>query len=108
ATGNGVDVRWLDAEGIGAAEPHAVGIQALQAREAGSFDARAYVHALARAAVRAGAQILYDTRVLRIEDASLRDPAAGPGDITLRTRTGPVNARVGVNAAGPSAGTLAG
>src|SRR6266566_5627441 len=108
ATGNGVDVRMLDAEGIRAAEPHAVGIEALQAREAGSFDARAYVHALAGDAVRAGAQILYDTRVLRIEDASLRDPAAGAGDITLRTSKGPVTARVAVNAAGLYADMLAG
>src|SRR5438046_2714557 len=107
-TGNGVDVRMLDAEGIRAAEPHAVGIEALQAREAGSFDARAYVHALAGDAVRAGAQILYDTRVLRIEDASLRDPAAGAGDITLRTSKGPVTARVAVNAAGLYADMLAG
>src|SRR6266516_1796749 len=107
-TGNGVDVRMLDAEGIRAAEPHAVGIEALQAREAGSFDARAYVHALAGDAVRAGAQILYDTRVLRIEDASLRDPAAGSGDITLRTSKGPVTARVAVNAAGLYADMLAG
>src|SRR5881392_521902 len=108
ATGNGVDVRMLDAEGIRAAEPHAVGIEALQAREAGSFDARAYVHALAGDAVRAGAEILYDTRVLRIEDASLRDPAAGSGDVTLRTSKGPVSARVAVNAAGLYADTLAG
>src|SRR5437667_62515 len=58
-TGNGVDVRMLDAEGIRAAEPHAVGIEALQAREAGSFDARAYVHALAGDAVRAGALLAF-------------------------------------------------
>src|SRR5439155_1393967 len=108
ATGNGVDVRMLDAAGIRAAEPHAAGIEALQAREAGSFDARAFVHALAGDAVRAGAEILYDTRVLRIEDASLRDPAAGSGEITLGTSKGPVTARVAVNAAGLYADTLAG
>src|SRR2546428_8428261 len=108
ATGNGVDVRMLDADGIRAVEPHAAGIQALQARAGGRFDARADVPALAGDAVRAGAQILYDTRVLRIEDASLRDPAAGSGDITLRTSKGPVTARVAVNAAGLYADTLAG
>src|SRR5204862_201610 len=59
-------------------------------------------------AVRAGAEILYDTRVLRIEDASLRDPAAGSGEITLGTSKGPVTARVAVNAAGLYADTLAG
>src|SRR5438034_1262573 len=58
--------------------------------------------------VHAGAQILYDTRVLRIDDASLRDPAAGSGDVTLRTSKGPVSARVAVNAAGLYADTLAG
>src|SRR2546429_161731 len=59
ATGNGVDVRMLDAEGIRAAEPHAVGIEALQAREAGSFDARADVHAPAGDAARPGAMLAF-------------------------------------------------
>src|SRR3989454_7484236 len=63
ATGNGVDVRMLDAEGIRAPGPKAVGNEALKAREAGSFDARAVLRAPARGAARARAGILSATPV---------------------------------------------
>jgi len=98
--GNGVDVRLLDAEGLRAQEPHAVGIEALHARDAASFDARAYVHALSDDALRAGATILYDTRVLGLDEAD--------GGVTARTSKGPITAKALVNAAGLYADRLAG
>jgi L-2-hydroxyglutarate oxidase len=88
AKANGTDVRLLDEAGIKEVEPHAAGIQALQAREAASFDARAYVHALASDAMRSGATFLYDTRVQRLDE----------GKVT--TDKGTFTSKVVVNAAG--------
>ncbi|MEA3200200.1 MAG: (S)-2-hydroxyglutarate dehydrogenase [Thermoplasmata archaeon] len=97
--GNGVDVRMLDEKGLREQEPHAVGIEALHARDAASFDARAYVHALSDDALRAGASILYDTKVLGIAE-----DAAG---VTLRTSKGSLTAKALVNASGLWADRLA-
>ncbi len=103
---NGVAGRMLDEAGIRAVEPHATGIAALHAPEAASFDARAYVHALTSDVLLAGADILYDTRVLAIEDATLTEPEGAKG-VTVRTSKGPLKARVVVNAAGLQADRLA-
>ena len=100
AKGNGVDARMLDEAGLREAEPHAAGVEALQAVDAASFDARAYVHALAGDAMRAGAEFLFDTRVHRVEE-----DATG---VTLRTSKGDVRAPIMVNAAGLFADRLAG
>lgn len=99
--GNGVDVALLDERGLREREPFAVGIEAVLARDAASFDARAFVHALTGDAMRAGAHFLYDTRVLAIEE-----PASGPARVL--TTKGHVEARVVVNAAGLFADRLAG
>jgi (S)-2-hydroxyglutarate dehydrogenase len=120
AQANGTAARMLDERGLREVEPHAAGIEALQAQEGASFDARAYVHALAADAVRAGAEFLYDTRVLAIEDPGLGpsltpevdpDPPARPrgeGDlVVVRTSKGPLAARALVNAAGLHADRLA-
>lgn len=95
AKGNGVDVRMLDERGLREQEPHAAGIEALHAREAASFDARAFVHALTGDAMAAGAEFLYDTRVLRL----------GEGEVA--TDKGTLRAKVVVNAAGLYADVLA-
>ena len=95
AKGNGVDVRMLDASGIREREPHAAGIEALHARDAASFDARAYVDALAADAARAGVDLRYGARVRRIEDGA------------VMTDDGRIEAKVVVNAAGLYADDLA-
>lgn len=79
AKGNGVDVRMLDEAGIREREPHAAGIEALHARDAMSFDAAAYVRALADDAVAAGAEIRFGARVRDLEalDAKVVVNAAG-------------------------------
>lgn len=87
ARANGVRARLLDEAGICVVEPHAAGIAALHAPEGASFDAPAYVRALAEDAQKAGARIQYGVRV--------QDPAR-------------VEARVVVNAAGLHADRLAG
>ena len=87
ARANGVQARLLDAAGMREVEPHVEGVGALHAPEGASFDAAAYVRALAEDATRAGARIAYGARV--------RDPEA-------------LDARVVVNAAGLHADRLAG
>lgn len=121
ARANGTDARLLDAEGLRQQEPHAEGIAALHAREGASFDARAYVHALANDALANGVSILYDAKV-----KALVDPAAGtthPGGhepapagapdargrlAEVRTSHGTLRAPVVLNAAGLFADRLAG
>lgn len=105
---NGVDVETLDEKELREIEPHAVGIAALHARDAASFDARAYVHALASDAIAAGAHFLYDTRVRALDDASLARPEDGAGTARVHTTKGPLDARVIVNAAGLHADRVAG
>lgn len=95
AKGNGVDVRMLDEGGLREREPHAVGIEALHARDAASFDAAGYVRALAEDAQRAGVEFRYDTKVRSIEDG------------LVRTAAGTIAAKVVVNAAGLYADVLA-
>jgi (S)-2-hydroxyglutarate dehydrogenase len=100
ARGNGVDIAMLDEAGIRSVEPHATGIGALQAKEGASFDARAYVHALAGDAIREGAQVLYDQRVLAIDESER--------EAVVRTDKGELRAGAVVNAAGLFADRLAG
>lgn len=95
AKGNGVDTRMLDVASLREQEPHAAGIEALHARDAMSFDARAFVHALSSDAARAGAEFLYDTKVRAL------------GDGFVATHKGTLRARVVVNAAGLYADVLA-
>ncbi|MFA5860163.1 MAG: L-2-hydroxyglutarate oxidase [Candidatus Thermoplasmatota archaeon] len=99
AKANQADIRMLDEAGIRAVEPHASGTMALQAREGASFDPRAYVHALTGDAINAGAQFLYDSRVLSIDESE--------DNVALRTTKGTLRARVVVNAAGLYADELA-
>lgn len=87
ARGNGVKAMLLDEAGLRGVEPHASGVSALHAPEAASFDAPAYVAALAEDARKAGAQLRYAARVRDVEA---------------------VDARVVVNAAGLQADRLAG
>ncbi|HVL49264.1 MAG TPA: L-2-hydroxyglutarate oxidase, partial [Candidatus Thermoplasmatota archaeon] len=119
AKGNGVDIAMLDERGLREHEPHATGVEALLAKEAKSFDARAFVHVLTGDAIAAGAHFLYDTRVHAIDDPTLgrttadgHAPAEGragdTGRVVLRTSKGPLAARAVVNAAGLFADRLAG
>lgn len=117
--GNGVEVRRVAGDGIQAIEPHAAGIAALHAPGGGSFDGRAYVHALLGDAVAAGASFLFDTRVHAVEDPTLQDAARevggrapasryeGPG-VRVLTSKGPITARALVGCAGLQADRLAG
>ncbi|MHB8584829.1 MAG: L-2-hydroxyglutarate oxidase [Thermoplasmatota archaeon] len=118
AKGNGVEARLVDAPTIREIEPAASGIEALHAPEGASFDARAYVHALTSDALVAGAEILYDTKVIGIEDPALPLGAAGSdgapaptkrGDdgVTVVTSKGRLTARVVVNCAGLHADRIA-
>jgi L-2-hydroxyglutarate oxidase LhgO len=118
AEANGTAARILNEGGIREVEPYAAGIEALQAQEGASFDARAYVHALAGDAIRAGAEILYDTQVLEIADPTLgaalgsgaaaaRTVPAGSGPAEVRTTKGTLRAGVIVNAGGLYADRLA-
>lgn len=105
--GNNVDVVMLDERAMREQEPNVAGVEALLARDAMSFDARAYVHALAGDAIRAGASFLYDTTVLRIDDATL-DGGDDVGHVTIQTTRGAIRAKKVVNAAGLFADKLAG
>jgi L-2-hydroxyglutarate oxidase LhgO len=115
STANGVQASLVDAAGIREIEPFAEGIEALHAPEGASFDARAYVHALTGDAMGAGAEILYDTRVLGIHDPSAgvavgEEPGGtgARGGVTLTTSKGKIEAAVVVNAGGLYADQLAG
>ena len=96
---NGVQVSLLSGEEIKDVEPHARGIGALHAPEAASFDARAYVHALASDAVRLGARIFFDRRVKSVVDTDR--------GVIVGSDGGDIVARVAVNAAGLYADVLA-
>ncbi|HWH07899.1 MAG TPA: FAD-dependent oxidoreductase, partial [Candidatus Thermoplasmatota archaeon] len=87
ARANGVQARLLDAAGMREVEPHVAGLAALHAPEGASFDASAYVRALAEDARSAGAVLRYGSRVRDVEA---------------------LDARVVVNAAGLHADRLAG
>jgi (S)-2-hydroxyglutarate dehydrogenase len=89
---NGVHVALLGEDEIRDVEPHAQGIGALYAREGASFDARAYVQALAGDAMRAGARFFFDHRVQRVFDTDR--------GVAIDTNRGRILARVAVNAAG--------
>lgn len=96
AKANGANVRMLDEAGLCEVEPHARGLQALQAHEGASFDAEAYVRALAEDATRHGARFRYGVKALHV------------GDGRVRTDRGVFDAKVVVNAAGLYADVLAG
>ncbi len=96
---NGVRVSLLPADEIEDVEPHARGIGALHALDGASFDARAYVHALAGDAVRSGARIFFDHRVRSVMDTD--------HGVVVKTDRGDVVSRVVVNAAGLYADVLA-
>lgn len=97
---NGTTVRVLTEQEIKEVEPHARGIGALQALDGASFDARAYVHALASDAIRSGARIFYDHQVRSIAETDR--------GVVVRSDKGDITARVVVNAAGLFADVLAG
>jgi L-2-hydroxyglutarate oxidase len=120
---SGVDVVMLDEAGIRDAEPNATGIEALLAREGASFDSRAYVHCLASDAIRAGVEVLYDTRVLGLSELGGLRQAGSPGGseaesegveerenrgtVAVATTKGTLRARCVVNAAGLYADRIA-
>jgi (S)-2-hydroxyglutarate dehydrogenase len=89
---NDVDVALLAESEIKDVEPHAKGIGALHAHEGASFDARAYVQALAGDAMRAGARFFFDHRVRRILE--------NDRGVAIDTNRGRIMARVAVNAGG--------
>jgi len=97
---NGVRAELVDADGIGRIEPAAEGSAALHAPEGASLDARGYVHALADDAIRAGADLLFDTRAHGFEEQA--------DHVRIPTSKGVLTARVAVNAAGLHADRLAG
>ena len=99
AEGNGVAIELLGPAEIRQHEPNATGTAALWAKEAMSFDARGYVHALVGDAVGAGASFLFDRRVERID--------AGKNGVVVHTDKDAVRGRVVVNAAGLYADRLA-
>ena len=103
---NGVEASIVDESRIRALEPHAVGIQALHAPQGASFDAAHYVRRLMLDAMSAGASVSYDTRVLAVNDPSLRQ---GHSDgFTVETSRGIVRTFAVVNCAGLHADRLAG
>lgn len=106
AKANGVATRMLDETGIREVEPEAAGIEALQATEGASFDARTFVHLLTGDAIAAGARFLYDTRALAIHDPSL-DGGHDSAPIRISTSKGPLEAGAVVNCAGLFADRLA-
>lgn len=87
ARGNGVAVRMLDEAGARQVEPHVRARVALHAPDGASFDATAYVRALASDVRDAGGTIRFGARIRDVDD---------------------VHARVVVNAAGLHADRLAG
>ena len=99
AAANGVEARIVDGPELAEAEPHAQGLAALHAPGVASFDAPAFVASVVAAARSEGVDVRLRTEALRIDE--------GPDGIQVRTRTGPVTARVVVNAAGLHADRLA-
>jgi len=106
AAANCVEARLIGAAAIRDIEPHVRGVQALHAPEGASFDAPGFVRALISDAVAGGARVLYNTKVLALEDPSLDD--RGTGALKLRTSSGVVTGNVVVNCAGLQADRLAG
>jgi len=106
AEANGVEARLVDSADISSIEPEARGFQGLHAPEGASFDAKSYVQSLIADAVDRGAEVLYNTRVIAIEDPSVHGLASSPVSVT--TSTGVVVCEVAVNCAGLHADRLAG
>ncbi len=103
AEANGVRTTQVDERGIAAIEPHARGIEALQAPEGASFDAAAYVAALVDDARAAGARVEFGVSVRRIVESGGASPAA-----VVHTSDGSREASVVLNCAGLHADRLAG
>jgi L-2-hydroxyglutarate oxidase len=99
-TANGASVRMLAEDEIKLVEPHARGIQGLQALDGASIDAAAYVSALASDASRNGVKLFYDRQVASIQEHDDR--------VVVETSKGSILARTVINAAGLYADTLAG
>ena len=100
ARANGVEAHLLDAREIQELEPHARGVQALHAPEGASFDAPGYVRSLIADAVQHDARVVYNARVLSIDETQ--------GSVTVRTTAGTFTGSLVVNCAGLHADRLAG
>ncbi len=103
---NGVQADLIDGPGIREIEPHAEGLQALHAPEGASFDAARYVETLVSDATAQGARVLYNVRVLGIDDPSLTRATTAP--IRLRTSVGEMSGEIVINCAGLHSDRLAG
>ena len=103
AQANGVRTTRVDEREIPGIEPHARGIEALEAPEGASFDAPAYVAALLDDARAAGARVEFGVSVREIVEGSGAPPAA-----RVRTSDGLREASVVLNCAGLYADRLAG
>jgi L-2-hydroxyglutarate oxidase len=103
---NGVEARIVGEEGIRQLEPHAHGIQALHAPQGASFDAAGFVARLMLDAEEAGAEVMYDTRVVSISDPSLN--SHGTRHLRIETNRGIITASSLVNCGGLHADRLAG
>jgi len=106
AKANGVQARLVSEEDIRELEPQVRGVQALHAPEGASFDAQRYVRCLMADAVAKGARVLYNTRVLGVDDRSLEGQTGSP--VKLRTSAGAITGEVVINCAGLQADRLAG
>jgi len=103
AQANGVRTTRVDERGIAEIEPHARGIEGLQAPEGASFDAPAYVAALLDDARGAGARVEFGVAVRRIVEPRDAAPSAH-----VHTSHGSREASVVLNCAGLHADRLAG
>jgi len=93
AEANGVEgLRWLDAAGVRAREPHIRGSAGLEVPSSGIVSSEDLVKACARIAAERGANLLTHARVTRLE--------AGPGGVRVTSEAGEIEARCLVNAAG--------
>jgi L-2-hydroxyglutarate oxidase LhgO len=93
AEANGVQgLRWLDAAGIRAREPHIRGTAALEVPSTGIVSSDDLVKACARIAAERGANLLPHARVTRLEPAG--------GCIRVTSDAGEIEARCLINAAG--------
>lgn len=104
---NGVpEIEMLERPGLLRYEPHAGGIAALLAPTGSIVDSRAVVRALAQDATQAGAELITETRVLRVLREEGRRLAGLPG-FRLETTRGALEARFLVNCAGIYADRIA-
>ena len=102
---NGARVRMIDREELARREPHATGIAALEAPEGASFDAHAYVQALANQARSMGTIVQFSEAAIGLEEKPgwVEVHARAPGELAFHA----YQARVFINAAGLHADRLA-